>query len=100
MSKGLRTYFLIAARCLLLHDPDGAKRHPSHWSVKRLEHKLKDADVLILDARPLRCAAQHIPGAVNVDAFTYGGLLFRYQMERRIQSWGVSAGKKTSSTTG
>ena len=60
MSKGLRYYFLIAiASCLLLARPlmaaEGIRGHLV--SVDWLEHKLKDADVLILDAspHPLRC---------------------------------------------
>lgn len=99
MSKGLRYYFLLAiASCLLLARPlmaaEGIQGHLV--GVDWLEHKLKDADVLILDASPAQMyAAQHIPGAVNVDAFTYGGLDVSVpEMERRLQSWGVSAGKK------
>ena len=99
MSKGLRYCVLIAvASCLLWLRPlmaaDGIQGHLV--SVDWLEHNLNRADVLILDASPAQMyAAQHIPGAVNVDAFTYGGLDVSVpEMERRLQSWGVDAGKK------
>ena len=99
MSKVLRYYFLIAvASCLLLTRPLMAAQEiqGNLVSVDWLEHKLKNADVLILDASPAQMyAAQHIPGAVNVDAFTYGGLEVSVpEMQRRLQSWGVSPGKK------
>ena len=99
MLKVLRCCFLIAvASCLLLARPvlaaQGIQGHLV--SVDWLEQNLKSADVLILDASPAQMyAAQHIPGAVNVDAFTYGGLEVSVpEMQRRLQSWGVSAGKK------
>ncbi len=50
----------------------------------------------MLDASPAKLhAAGHIPGAVNVDIFSFGGREVPVaEMERRIQSWGVSPGKK------
>ncbi|MDP1832850.1 MAG: rhodanese-like domain-containing protein [Geothrix sp.] len=99
MLKVGRYGFLFAvAVCLLLAQPmaaaEGIKGNlvPVHW----LENNLKKADVLILDASPAQMyAAQHIPGAVSVDLFTYGGREVPVsEMEQRFQSWGISAGKK------
>ncbi|MDP2367747.1 rhodanese-like domain-containing protein [Rhodoferax sp.] len=99
MAKVFRYCFLIAiTSCLLLVRPlmaaDGIQGNLV--SVDWLEQNLKNADVLIFDASPAQMyAAQHIPGAINVDAFTYGGLEVSVpEMQRRLQSWGVSAGKK------
>ena len=65
-------------------------------SVSWLEKNLKRDDVLVLDASPAQVySAKHIPGAVNVDVFSFGGReIPAAEMERRIQSWGVSAAKK------
>jgi len=65
-------------------------------SVPWLERNLQRDDVLVLDASPAKLhAAGHIPGAVNVDIFSFGGREVPVgEMERRIQSWGVSPGKK------
>jgi 3-mercaptopyruvate sulfurtransferase SseA len=66
-------------------------------SVQWLEKNLGRDDVLLLDASPAQMysAQGHIPGAVNVDVFSFGGRdIPAAEMERLIQSWGVSAGKK------
>ena len=65
-------------------------------SVRWLEENLKRDEVLIIDASPAKLhSAGHIPGAVNVDIFSFGGRGVPVaEMERRIQSWGVSLGKK------
>ena len=64
--------------------------------VQWLEKNLGRDDVLLLDASPAQMYSKgHIPGAVNVDVFSFGGRqLSAAGMERLIQSWGVSAGKK------
>jgi thiosulfate/3-mercaptopyruvate sulfurtransferase len=64
--------------------------------VPWLEQNLKRDDVLVLDASPGQAyAVRHIPGAVNVDVFTFGGReMSAAEMERLIQSWGVSADRK------
>ena len=54
-------------------------------------------DLLLIDASPgqMYAGKGHIPGAVNVDVFTFGGReLSTAEMERLIQSWGVSPDKK------
>jgi 3-mercaptopyruvate sulfurtransferase SseA len=66
-------------------------------SVEWLQKNLGREDVLLIDASPgqMYSAKGHIPGAVNVDVFTFGGReMSAAEMERLIQSWGVSAGKK------
>jgi len=65
-------------------------------SVQWLERNLNRDDILLLDASVGQMySAKHIPGAVNVDVFTFGGReISAAEMERRIQSWGVSDGKK------
>lgn len=43
-------------------------------SVQWLEKNLKRDDVLLIDASPGKMySAGHIPGAVNVDLFSFGG---------------------------
>jgi thiosulfate/3-mercaptopyruvate sulfurtransferase len=65
-------------------------------SVEWLEKNLKNPKVLILDASsaPLY-AASHVPGAVNASPYGYGAFeLPLSEMERRLQAFGVSPGKK------
>ncbi len=65
-------------------------------SVEWLEKNLTRGDLLLIDASPGKAyGARHIPGAVSVDVFTFGGReRSTAEMERLIQSWGVSSGKK------
>ncbi len=65
-------------------------------SVQWLEQNRLRDDILLIDASPGQLyAARHIPGAVSVDVFSFGG---REQsaadMEQRFRSWGVSKGRK------
>lgn len=89
---------LAAAGCFLLAQPlmavEGIKGNLV--DVDWLEKNLKNADVLILDASPAQIyTAQHIPGAVNVDLFTYGlQEMAVADMEQLYRSWGISSGKK------
>ncbi len=64
-------------------------------SVAWLKQHLARPDVRVVDASfPQLHAAGHIPGAVNVDLFSDGGREVAPEvMEKRIQSWGVSAGQ-------
>jgi thiosulfate/3-mercaptopyruvate sulfurtransferase len=86
------------AGCLLMAQPvasaDDSRSRLA--SVQWLEQALKRDDVVLLDASPAPLfAAQHIPGAVHVDLLSFGiGGVSVAEMERRMQSWGVSAGKK------
>jgi thiosulfate/3-mercaptopyruvate sulfurtransferase len=65
-------------------------------TVQWLEQNLKDPNLLLLDASSTRVyAAKHIPGAINVDLYSFGiGDVQAAEMEKRVQSWGVSPGKK------
>lgn len=99
MSNGLSHWFCaVIASSLLLVQPAVAGEGAGGplVSVQWLEKNLKRNDVLLIDASPAKLhAAGHIPGAVNVDLFSFGGReVPAAEMERRIQSWGVSAGKK------
>ncbi len=99
LSKILNYFFLFAvAGCLLLAQPAMAAvaTKGNLVSVDWLEKNLKNADVLLFDASPGQIyAAKHIPGAVNVDVFSFGGReLSAAEMERLLRSWGVSKGKK------
>jgi 3-mercaptopyruvate sulfurtransferase SseA len=62
-------------------------------SARWLQGNLVRADLYLIDASPTKLhAAAHIPGAVNVDVFTFGGrALSPSQMEQLIRSWGVRA---------
>ena len=99
MPKILNHWFLVAiTSCLFVAQPSVvADARTGHLvSVQWLERNLKSDDVLVLDASPAQIyAARHIPGAINVDLFTYGVQEIPVpEMERRLQSWGISAGKK------
>lgn len=99
MSKGLRRCSLVAvAGCLLVAQVSIAAQGTTGTlvDVKWLEQHLHDPDLVILDASlaPIY-ATQHIPGALSVDAFTYGGREAPpAETERLYQAWGVSPGKK------
>lgn len=89
--------FLIASWVLWVQPlmaADGIKGNLA--SVSWLEQNLKSADILILDASPAQMyKVQHIPGAINVDLFSYGAQESPVaEMEQRLQSWGISRGKK------
>jgi 3-mercaptopyruvate sulfurtransferase SseA len=99
MAKGWVHWFLaVVIGGLVVAQPadaaDGGKGNLV--SVAWLEANLKRDDVLLLDASPAQLhKAKHIPGAVNVDLFSFGGReISAAEMERRIRSWGVSEGKK------
>ena len=98
MSKGLSHWFwaVITSSLLLIQPAMGAEGADPLVSVQWLGKNLKRDDLLLIDASPAKLyAAGHIPGAVNVDLFSFGGREVPVaEMERRIQSWGVSAGKK------
>jgi 3-mercaptopyruvate sulfurtransferase SseA len=65
-------------------------------SVDWLEKNLTNKNVLIVDAsNAMAYSKQHIPGAVNLDMFAYGGKEFPVQeVEQRLQSLGISKEKK------
>ena len=88
---------LIASGLFTVHSAVAAEGSGGQLvSVQWLEKNLARDDVLVIDASPAKLhSAGHIPGAVSVDLFSFGGReSSAAEMERRIQSWGVSAGKK------
>ena len=98
MSKVLihRVFAFIATVIVLSQPALAAQGGNPLVSAQWLSQNLGREDVLVIDASPARLhAAGHIPGAVNVDIFAFGGFeLPPAQMEKRFQSWGVSAGRK------
>ncbi len=99
MSKSLNHWlWVVMAGSVLLVQPALAAKDGNGplASVPWLERNLNRDDVLVIDASPGKLhAANHIPGAVNVDVFSYGAEDTPLaEKERRIQSWGVSPGKK------
>ena len=99
MSKILRVWFfgLITSSLFMLQPTLAAESGRGNLvSVEWLAKNLSRSDVVLIDASfGQMYAAKHIAGAVNVDIFTFGGREnLAAEMEGRIQSWGISAGKK------
>jgi 3-mercaptopyruvate sulfurtransferase SseA len=102
MVNAMKYFFLLSlAGCLLFFcaQPSRAAEGTTGnlVNVNWLETNRKSADVLILDASAAQTyAAKHIPGAVSVDLFAWYGLkeMPVADMERLIQSWGISPGRK------
>ncbi|HZA95569.1 MAG TPA: rhodanese-like domain-containing protein, partial [Burkholderiaceae bacterium] len=99
MPKIFKVCLLLAiGSCVLLARPSIAADAVTGnlVSVGWLEQNRSSADLLILDASPGQIyRAQHIPGALNVDLFSYGAQEASLaEMEQRLQAVGVSRGKK------
>lgn len=98
MPKIFRNGFLaLAAACLMAAQPlTAAVVEGNLVTNKWLEANLKNPDVLVLDASAGQAyAAKHIPGAVSIDMMAYGVKdKPAAEMEKLLQSWGVSPGKK------
>ena len=98
MSNAFRRWLLalFAGSLFLLQPILAAAGGGQLVNVQWLQENLKRDDVLVLDTSPGKLhAAGHIPGAVNVDVFSYGGReIPAAQKEKLIQSWGVDTGKK------
>jgi 3-mercaptopyruvate sulfurtransferase SseA len=99
MSKGfIHRLFAFVASILVLAQPALAAEGVGGplVSARWLAGNLNREDVLVIDASPAKLhAAGHIPGAVSVDVFSFGGFeLPPDQMQKRFQSWGVSEGRK------
>jgi thiosulfate/3-mercaptopyruvate sulfurtransferase len=65
-------------------------------TVQWLSENLGNPGIVILDASPAQVyKTGHIPGALNYDLFSYGPKeLPASEIEKRLQSWGISEGKK------
>ena len=62
-------------------------------SAAWLQKNLGREDLLVIDASFAKVhAGGHIPGAVNVDLFAFGGnLVPAAEMERRLRAWGIDS---------
>ena len=99
LSKILRNSFLIIILGFLiqLHPAIAQNEIKGNLvSVEWLEKNLKNADVIILDTSPSHIyMANHIPGALNYDIFSYGIKEMPVaEIEKRYQSWGINPDKK------
>ncbi|TAK46576.1 MAG: hypothetical protein EPO27_07625, partial [Betaproteobacteria bacterium] len=98
MSREMSHWFLALIASLSMVQPALAAEgnRGQLVSVQWLEKNLKRDDLLLIDASPAKLhSAGHIPGAVNVDLFSFGGReVPAAEMQRRFQSWGVADGKK------
>lgn len=100
MSPALRRWIaLLCASCLLstlVMAPASAEegRQGRLVDVAWLQRNVADAVLLDASVTPQHMAG-HIPGAVSADLYRYGALEpSRAAMEQRIQSWGISPGRK------
>ncbi len=98
MFKHLRHWLFVLVSCFqFIGEPAVAADGNTGQllAVSWLQRNLQRDDVLVLDASPAQIyAARHIPGAVHVDIFGFGGReISAAEMERRIQGWGVSPGR-------
>ncbi len=86
----------IALAGFLLAAPFALAASANLVGVDWLQKNLASPEILLLDASPAPVHAKgHIPGSVNVDVFSFGGRsMTNAEMERLIQSWGVSPGRK------
>ncbi len=98
MLKAFRHGWLVALTlALTLIQPATAQDVRGNLvSVAWLQKNLANADLVVIDASPAQLHAKlHIPGAVNIDVFSFGATeQTPAQMEQRFQAWGISAGKK------
>ncbi len=97
MSRALSQWFVVLlAACLsalLLATPASAQQGRL-VNVEWLQRQLPDVVLLDASVTPQHMAA-HIPGAVSADLYRYGpNEPTRAAMQARIQSWGVSPGRK------
>jgi thiosulfate/3-mercaptopyruvate sulfurtransferase len=94
-----RWFLLLCTPCLcwaLMAAPASAEegRQGRLVNVAWLQKHLADAVVLDASMTPQHMAG-HIPGAVSADLYRYGpNEPSRAVMEKRIQSWGISPGRK------
>jgi thiosulfate/3-mercaptopyruvate sulfurtransferase len=90
-----RRLLALAAAVLCFSQTLAAAASGQLVNVQWLQENLKRDDLLVIDASPGKLhAAGHIPGAVNVDVFTYGGRdMSPAEKEKQIQSWGVDGAK-------
>lgn len=98
MSRQMKTILitLILSLLAVAAPAEAARGARPLVDVQWLEANLGKPEVLVLDASPARAyAAQHIPGAINIDMITYGAPdTSLADIERVFQTYGISRGKK------
>lgn len=97
MSRALSQWFVVllaACLCALLLATPASAQQGRLVNVEWLQKQLPD--VVLIDASfTAQHMAAHIPGAVSADLYRYGpNEPTRAAMQARIQSWGVSPGRK------
>jgi thiosulfate/3-mercaptopyruvate sulfurtransferase len=97
--RHLKNYNFIAFICVLLLSQSLKAKEGINGNLVNadwLNEHLHDTSVIILDASPAKIyKSKHIPGAINVDLFTYGSQETRTnEIEKLYQSWGISLDKK------
>jgi 3-mercaptopyruvate sulfurtransferase SseA len=84
---------LVAAGLFACGSAAAANLVSAEWLRKRLGAE----DIVVIDATGTKAyMAKHIPGAIGVDLWRYG-IPTRTplaEMEKRVQSWGIDAGRK------
>jgi len=99
MSKTLARWMLFVAAQFCFVQPIAAAATGQLASSPWLQEKLKSADVLIIDASPGKVhAAGHIPGAVNVDVFTYGGRDMSPAEKDWVSAWHSSSNRMAATS--
>jgi thiosulfate/3-mercaptopyruvate sulfurtransferase len=86
----------MLAVAVLLGSAPALARESALVDAAWLRERMQAPGLLLLDTQPAKLhEAGHIPGAVHVDLFAYGpDEADAALMQRRIRSWGVSAGRK------
>jgi 3-mercaptopyruvate sulfurtransferase SseA len=92
-----QVFAVCLAACLFVAAPaSAAGRLPGPLvTAAWLKENLARADLVVIDASPTQAhKVRHIPGAASADLFAYGPREPTVaEMERRLQSWGVSPDK-------
>src|SRR5471032_889604 len=95
MSKVLGRWLLALIAASLCSAQIATAASSQLATTQWLRDNLTRPDLLIIDASPGKLyAAGHIPGAVNVDVFTYGACdMSPAEKEKQVQSWGIDSNK-------
>jgi 3-mercaptopyruvate sulfurtransferase SseA len=86
---------LMAGVLVIAQTPASAANGTPLVAPQWLQDNLARNDLLVIDASPGKLHGMgHIPGAVNVDVFSYGGReTSPAEKEKQLQAWGVDSAK-------